>query len=211
MNIVEEFKLRNELEQTEVHFLGKLCKRGHDWDGRGQSLRYKTGKRACVICRRMRETDGPRKTMEERFWEKVDKTGECWEWQACKEKSGYGSLMVDGKKAKAHRISWELAYGPIPDGLYCLHRCDVRSCIRPSHLFLGTHIDNINDMDAKGRRKAAFGEQSGMAKLTEAEVKEIKKLYTSGERNLTALGRRFGVRRITVANICRGKTWKHIN
>lgn len=99
--------------------------------------------------------------VEERFWAKVDKSGDCWVWTAAvvgsrnpkyKRIGGYGAFGVGGKVRRAHRVSWELANGPIPDGALVCHSCDNRSCVRPSHLFIGDQSDNVHDMDAKGRR-----------------------------------------------------------
>jgi hypothetical protein len=92
--------------------------------------------------------------LENRFWSKVDKTGDCWEWQGGHVK-GYGEITAGKRPGRtwryAHRVAWELTFGPIPRGLCVLHRCDNRGCVRPAHLFLGTVADNNRDMWAKGR------------------------------------------------------------
>jgi hypothetical protein len=89
----------------------------------------------------------------ERFWEKTRFTPSgCWEWQATIQKNGYGHFMRSKRKPiMAHRMAYELAYGSIPEGLHVLHRCDNRRCVRPDHLWVGTHSDNMRDMHAKGR------------------------------------------------------------
>ena len=90
--------------------------------------------------------------LEERFWEKVNRDGPggCWIWTGSTN-GRYGQVCLNGVPKKAHRISWEMKNGPIPDGLHCLHRCDRPECCNPSHLFIGTQADNIADMIKKGR------------------------------------------------------------
>lgn len=97
-----------------------------------------------------------RRPLEERFWEKVDKSGDCWVWTRSTNGSGYGQITMPraGAPMLAHRVSWLLHYGPIPAGLFVCHRCDNPPCIRPEHLFLGTNRDNSRDMGAKGRAGA---------------------------------------------------------
>lgn len=87
----------------------------------------------------------------ERFWVQVDKSGDCWLWTGAKSPSGYGQFAVNRQPTRVHRYSWELANGPIPAGLSVLHRCDVRNCLKPEHLWLGTAADNQRDMTEKGR------------------------------------------------------------
>ncbi len=86
-----------------------------------------------------------------RFWQKVQKGDGCWEWQGSRNKLGYGITSLRGRAIRAHRVSWEIVNGPIPDGLLVCHRCDNPACVRPDHLFLGTQIDNLRDMRTKGR------------------------------------------------------------
>ncbi len=154
---------------------------------------------------------------EERFWAKVDKRGpdECWPWTAAVDGSGYGRFWFAGKSRRASRFSFELANGPVPRGTgyhgNCVcHRCDVRSCVNPSHLFLGATGDNTRDMIAKGRQYRAIGENHGRAKLTEADVLAIRAAYEGGGTTLHALGLRFGVHCGTVGGIVTRARWRHI-
>lgn len=107
----------------------------------------------------------PRIPIEQRFWTKVDPTGECWLWTASLHPKGYGQVSVrrpDGRPTmrRAHHIAWELTYGPKPPHLFVLHHCDTPRCVRPDHLFLGTQADNIADMVRKGRHR--FGRRANI-------------------------------------------------
>lgn len=155
---------------------------------------------------------GPRgngKTAKERFWEKVDKgePDECWEWVGTKNPKGYGHIEINGKEVRAHRFSWEIHNGPIPEGLCVLHKCDNPGCVNPAHLFLGTYADNAQDMIAKGRDNKARGEASGNAKLTEQDVREIHALLKCCYLSRQTIGEMFGVTRAAVGAIKTGKNW----
>lgn len=151
-----------------------------------------------------------------RFWPKVDKTpglgpdGDCWEWIGSRNRSGYGNVRHNGKGAKAHRVSWEMAYGPIPKGLHVRHlKCDNPPCVRPEHLALGTVAANMRDRDSKGRRRPPGGERNGMAKLTAAQVADIRAIYSRQEANQRELAERFAVGSTTISEIVRGAAWTH--
>ena len=96
-----------------------------------------------------------RRAVADRFWDKVDRSGDCWNWTGALISTGYGHLSVGVGETKtqvlAHRLSYVWRYGPIPDGFYVCHRCDNPKCVRPEHLFLGNQTDNMRDMAAKGR------------------------------------------------------------
>jgi HNH endonuclease len=101
-------------------------------------------------------------TVVQRFWSCVDKTDTCWLWTGTtRDTFGYGALSVNSAFIMAHRLSYELHVGPIPNGLFVLHRCDVPPCVRPDHLFLGTQLDNIRDMIQKNRQHYAQGDNNG--------------------------------------------------
>src|SRR6185369_15948414 len=131
-----------------------------------------------------------------RFWSYVDKSGDCWLWAGSTFWTGYGQLRLNNTSATAHRIAWELTFGPIPDGLFVCHKCDVRLCCNPAHLFLGTAQENVDDMMRKGRytrdRKYSRGSHRPQSKLTESQVVEIVQLVREGNsQNIVA--KMFGV------------------
>lgn len=112
---------------------------------------------------------------------------------------GYGVLRVNGVTLYAHRISWEIAFGPIPDGLWVLHRCDVRNCVNPAHLFLGNNADNLRDAAIKGR--IPRGDRHTATKIPEAKLSEIRLRYRRGMG--PELAKEFGVTKTTITNIAR--------
>lgn len=116
-------------------------------------------------------------------------------------KNGYKRIVRDGKKWRAHRWRWTQTYGPIPDGLWVLHKCDNPACWRLDHLFLGTRQDNIDDMHSKGR--GAKHEKHSSAKLTYADVEVIRRSPLSGNE----LARRFGVSSMAISKVRTNKTW----
>jgi len=140
----------------------------------------------------------------ERFWMKVDKQSSnifyngtrCWEWTArLSERGGYGEIKWGTKTGKAHRIAYELVFGEVPESLFVCHGCDNPSCCNPDHLFAGTHQDNMDDMNRKGRgvNFVARGENHVESKLTDLQVSEIRRRYGSGKENQSQLAKAFGV------------------
>lgn len=138
----------------------------------------------------------------------------CWLWNAGLFSGGYGQFRVGRQKVRAHRAIWQQIRGPIPDGMIVCHTCDNRRCVRPSHLFLGTHADNAQDRDRKGRgtrgRKrpeaASPGESNPSAKLSEAAVISIRRLRQQGH-TYRSIAERHGISVSSVRNIATGRTW----
>jgi len=153
-------------------------------------------------------------TLKGRFWSKVNKntTNGCWEWTASLDGKGYGQITIKkGLLKRAHRVAWELIRGSIPKGQLLCHRCDNKKCVNPDHLFLGTQRDNVQDMDSKGRRVNTphYGEQHGMAKLTNAQVKRIKEFLAVGVEGVE-LASLFKISVSTISHIKRRRQWKTV-
>jgi hypothetical protein len=189
--------------------------------------------------------------LEERFWEKVNKNGpilvkrlgKCWVWTASIDGGGYGLIgLGPGKKVgKSGRVAWELQFGPIPEGMCVLHKCDNPCCVRGSHLFLGTQKDNAVDRELKGRsnhpagdqhrarlhpellkrggdhhmRKNPelryWGEKNCKAILTEELVRNIRREFHPKTMEYGYLAGKYGVTASTIGRIVRRETWPHVN
>jgi len=149
-------------------------------------------------------------TLEQRFWEKVDRTSTpdgCWLWKAAIDSSGYGAVKHMGKKRNSHRIAYELAHGPIERNLDIMHSCDVRLCCNPAHLSAGTRLQNVQDAQIKNRMSK--GETHGSAKLSDPLVRAIKVLHAEGKSGYW-IHRELGLCKKTVGDIINGTNWKHI-
>lgn len=155
-----------------------------------------------------------------RFWAKIDKNGPivrpeigpCWLWTAALFDRGYGAFRLDGQQRRAHVVSYKWHVGPVPEGLSVLHCCDVRRCIRPDHLFVGTQKDNIQDAISKGRM--ANGTRNGMyvqdlTTLTDIQVQRIHQLAAQGGRH-SDIADQFGISQPMVSRIARGDAWRHL-
>jgi HNH endonuclease len=143
-----------------------------------------------------------------RFWNKVNKSDEasCWTWKAAKHQiSGYGFFRKNHRNLYAHRVSYVLHHGLIPNDLIVCHRCDNPPCINPAHLFLGTYKENADDMCRKGHNPK--GITNGMSKLNGQAALAIRSAYSSGKSSIKALARQCGVTAGCIENVVRGRTW----
>lgn len=149
------------------------------------------------------------KSLYERFSALVSKKPSCWLWVGATDHRGYGKIRSsDAAGQRAHRVSYALHYGTIPEGMCVLHKCDNPSCVNPEHLFLGSHKDNMNDMDSKGRRHNLKGVCNPRSKLTREEVLVIKacpNIYGA----MSKLARHFGVTPSAATHVRNGLTWAH--
>jgi len=160
-----------------------------------------------------------------RFWAKVEKSDGCWEWAGARMPWGYGNFTANGRTIGAHRFSYEAFVGDLKPGMFVCHRCDNPRCVRPSHLFLGTCKDNVDDMLRKGRHVSRTGNESGSrrhpkrrprgeehktAKLTAVKVQQIRRLRNEGATQ-HALAKTFGVSRGAILAVLSGRTWRHVS
>jgi hypothetical protein len=147
----------------------------------------------------------------ERFWLQVQKTDDdgCWLWQGSKDRDGYGVFKSEHEGIrynKAHRFSYAINCSPVPSLMQICHRCDVPSCVRPDHLFLGTSAENQADKWAKGRGRAPFGETHNWAKLSEAEATAI----LNDPRPYVVLAAEYNVAPATIGSIKQRVSWPHL-
>jgi hypothetical protein len=150
-------------------------------------------------------SQGFNNTFQERFWKKVRKTESCWVWIGSRAGGTYGDIHKGhGKNIKAHIASWIMHFGPVPEGLKVLHRCDNYPCVRPDHLFLGTQVDNMRDCINKGRFSTAT---MFRGKISKDVANEIRRLYFDCNVTQAALGRAFHLHQTTIWSIVHFKTW----
>ncbi len=163
-----------------------------------------------------------RGSLAERFWKKVVKLGDdkCWSWLGATSAKGYGMIGNGGRgsgNTSAHRASFLIHHGSIPDGLHVLHKCDNPPCTNPNHLFAGTPKDNTQDMMGKQRHftitkpdRVARGERSGTAKIKDNQVALILSEYGEGKISQRALAKKYDVNQATILRILQRKTWRHV-
>lgn len=155
--------------------------------------------------------------IEERFWAKVLKTSGCWQWLGRPTKAGYGQLEIrrpDGSRGVllAHRLSWEMHFGTVPDGMCICHHCDNPPCTNPDHLFLGTHADNMEDMRAKGRNFIPAGELGPAARLTASDIQEMRQRFRIGAgRGAAAAAETYGISQSHAHRILSGEKWRCVS
>lgn len=155
-----------------------------------------------------------------------DGIGRCWQWTGPTNWGGYGIIYHERRTQVAHRVMWKIIHGPIPPGIQVLHRCDNPACINPSHLWLGSNRDNVSDRHAKGRDGAAFGDANGSrrfpelrrrgihhdnAKLTDEQVREIRRRFQNGNVTKASLARRFKVCNSLVGMVIAKQIWRHVS
>ena len=149
-------------------------------------------------------------SFQDRFWKKVEKTDTCWLWTAGTFYNGYGAVSVSGKAEYTHRVSYELHFGEIPDGMFVRHTCDNRGCVNPGHLFLGspgnTHARGSN---RRCRGPKMLGSSNPSAKLTEDDIEAIRRHYWGDGVQQKVLAEQFKVSRSTICDIVNGKGWRH--
>ena len=146
------------------------------------------------------------------FWERVGVGADldCWPWLRGRDADGYGGVYspIERRQVKAHRVAWELARGPIPDGLGVLHRCDNPPCCNPAHLFVGTQADNMRDAAAKGRMRGWVYARRNRT-LTEASVREIRRRAADGERGVS-LAAEYGVSPQLISAVVLRHRWSEV-
>lgn len=158
----------------------------------------------------------PTRPLAARFFDKFipEPNSGCWLWLGSTFAVGYGAIGL-GRRTDgidyAHRVSWDLHFGAVPDGMWVLHRCDVRICVNPRHLFLGTPKANSDDMRAKGRARYLHqkGEAHGNSILTDALVLQLRAEHRAGD-SLQTIATRHGLNRATVHNVVSRGGWKHL-
>lgn len=148
----------------------------------------------------------------ERFALRANSSGgpdACWPWMGGLNASGYGVTRFGGIRKSAHRLSYELAHGPLGANEWVLHTCDNRKCVNPAHLYKGHAKENAADMVSRNRQRLRFGEEHPAAKLDRSKVLRIRELFAHGM-NKAAIAREIGVSRSSVVDVLSGRVWSHV-
>lgn len=151
-------------------------------------------------------------SLQTRFLDKILVDDGCWRWVGCTNDprnapGGYGRFGIEGKNELAHRVSYSIFVAPVPKGLCVCHHCDNPSCVKPAHLFIGTHEENMADCSSKKRLGERRGERNGRAKLTASDVLIIRGLLRDG-RTQKSIAEEYGISQSNVSFINLGETWK---
>lgn len=153
-----------------------------------------------------------KRPIKDRFWEKVEiiPFHSCWEWTASfkDKRNRYGSICLNGKPYPAHRLSYEMHNGKIPNGFHVLHSCDNPPCVNPKHLRIGTNADNSRDRVIRGR--SLVGIKNHKRVLTEHQIVEIRKKHAINGLGSRRLSNEYKVSRTNIRAIIKGDTWKHL-
>lgn len=167
-----------------------------------------------MVVRKKQPVPRWKRPVKKRFAKHVNKRGRkvshmssrCWEWTGALNRSGYGQFAIAYKPHGAHRAAWIFANGDIPKGLHVLHKCDNPCCVRPDHLFLGSHSDNVQDAMNKGR--ITSGEDHHAVKLSDKEVRDIRKSYAQGCSTQVTLAKEYGIHKVYISSLVRFKSRK---
>jgi len=151
--------------------------------------------------------------IKERFWANVDIADNCWNWTASRNQYGYGRMCITTsyKKKKwlqAHRISYAIFYGPIPEGKIICHHCDNPACVRPDHLYCGTWANNTHDAVVRGNMNV--GVKNGNSRFTEVDIIDIRNKYSTGKFTYRQIANEYNTYPMTICDIVRRKRWKHV-
>lgn len=150
-------------------------------------------------------------TIEARILARLTRSGECWEWCGATNQYGYGRIRIGGRATgklhAVHRVMYGIYCAPVPAELDVLHTCDNPACVKPTHLFIGTHTDNMKDKERKRRGNHPKGNERANAKLNDARAAEIIASRGTPQKELAA---RFGVSVQTIAAVQTGRKWKHV-
>lgn len=197
-----------------AHFCSKRCqwlsrKVAHICPRCGTTFHRKSSQTAvtryCSRACKENETDAE---IADRFWSYVEKGPSCWLWTGRTLQAGYGQFTAHKQRFQAHRWAFAATYGPILEGAEICHSCDNPPCVNPDHLWLGNAQTNCDDKIAKGRH--VHGERCHNAKVTEAQVREIRRLHATTKVTQAAIARRFGLQKQLVGRIIRRATWHHL-